>query len=474
MKVHNFLRCRHLLPIGLALSLVGACSGDAPTEPVSGALDVVEPTPDAAASDTDAADDADIDAESDADAVFQPDSCHYDCPGGAQCVDGVVTTYGYAPKPCELGPGCELEVYTCPSGLCGVDSAPYGQEVMDASSLCAPMPVDQDASVTDADQDTSDANGPDAQDASGDADACDPAELEGLCCCDADALVDPQCVDGAWTCAQPYSLYGGSECTDTCGPCSLPCNDPKPGYCAMAPTFNEASWPTPVPGSYSISGTVVDPAGAPISGATVLAASEMLALADSTDGTGGYSIDGVPGQPGRVFVSGFINGFMELNAYQDPQATPALLKAIVLPQLPPNGSPLPADTGGTVTLAGGDLVITAPAGIDYDIGQPEELRGARLSEQELPPLELDLSACSDQPLVGFLVNPLRTRLDSGAFEVTAKLGAVPGSAWSIWVVDHQTATLRKEALGVADANGDVVVDPSTPLRHLDLLIYVAD
>lgn len=61
-----------------------------------------------------------------------------------------------------------------------------------------------------------------------DAVACSPEGLVDICCCDMDALTEPVCVDGAWTCPQGFSLFSGDDCSWECGsPCSMPCPDLK-------------------------------------------------------------------------------------------------------------------------------------------------------------------------------------------------------------------------------------------------------
>lgn len=67
-------------------------------------------------------------------------------------------------------------------------------------------------------------------DAAGDTGGCDPAQKFAVfqCCCDTDMMKDPVCTNGQWTCPSGYTGYPGDQCTQACGPCSLPCFDAGP------------------------------------------------------------------------------------------------------------------------------------------------------------------------------------------------------------------------------------------------------
>ncbi|MFT7625785.1 MAG: hypothetical protein ACI9WU_004976 [Myxococcota bacterium] len=58
---------------------------------------------------------------------------------------------------------------------------------------------------------------------------CGPPPPGVYCCCDMDAVTDIVCQAEAWTCPANFNWFFGTECTDICGPCSLPCDDQDAG-----------------------------------------------------------------------------------------------------------------------------------------------------------------------------------------------------------------------------------------------------
>lgn len=247
--------------------------------------------------------------------------------------------------------------------------------------------------------------------------------------------------------------------------------------CEMAPMV--VALPAPEGGeedsSLSLAGRIVDSDGNPVEGAFVQACCAAICLASNTGADGSYSFaEGVRTDMYKIGVGGFKTGHMSFNYYQDPVTQPNLAVAVTAYDKPSTAAPLPKETGGTVTLADGELVLTAPAGIKYDIGEPAELTAVKVPQAELPPYDFDLTTCSSDPVVAYIINPLKTKLEEGSFEVTAKIGASPGAKYGIWVVDANAALVHKEATATADANGDVIKDAGSTLRHLDTIIFVPE
>jgi len=284
--------------------------------------------------------------------------------------------------------------------------------------------------------------------------------------CD-DAETSPVTADATGDATSSGDGTSGPETTT--GPISVSCD--------MAPVVTERPIPAddaPEEG-LTLSGRLVDSTGAPAAGVFVLACTGTLCLNGETAADGTYSFTSqVRTEKHKMQVNGFIKGYMSFNFFQDPATDPALGTDVVVFDRPNSASPLPKETGGTAELAGGELVIVAPAGIKYDIGEPNELTAIKVPIDQLPPYDFDPTTCSTNPSVAYYINPLKTKLQEGTFQVTAKIGASPGAKYGIWVVDANTAEVHKEATGTADANGDVVQDAGTTLRHLDALIFVPE
>ena len=208
----------------------------------------------------------------------------------------------------------------------------------------------------------------------------------------------------------------------------------------------------------SATGTVVDEAGAGVEGVMILACDDDSCITSKTDASGSYSIV-LPFGWRKMQMMGGAKGFMSLNYYQNVEGTEPTVAASDIVAVAASTDPavaLPAAEGGTASLVGGSLTITAEAGVAvYPIGQTEEVTAAKVSAAHLPPYDVDAPwAGKEEGTHAFHINPLPVKVagDGQSFGFTVTGGS---GDYTVYYVDDHYGTLHEAGSASADADGNV-------------------
>ena len=207
----------------------------------------------------------------------------------------------------------------------------------------------------------------------------------------------------------------------------------------------------------SVTGTVVDESGAGVEGVMLLACDDDSCITSKTDGSGSYSIV-VPLGWRKMQMMGAAKGFVSMNFYQNVESTEPTVAGSDIVAIAASTEPavaLSAADGGTVSLAGGALTVTAEAGVAvYPIGQTEEVTAVKVSAAHLPPYDMDAPwAGKEEGTHAFHINPLPVKVagEGQTFSFTVAGGT---GDYAVYYVDDHYGTLHEAGTASTDADGN--------------------
>ena len=278
---------------------------------------------------------------------------------------------------------------------------------------------------------------------------------------------NPQgCVDGS--CAYGFVC----ETTEDCLSSSCACNeetaewvcdsDCSGGMCVPAPTGQ-------------LSGRVVDAQGEPAPGLKMICCTDNMCINAETDDNGVYLFTNVFVEPTKIQILAASETILDILYFQNVVAdvTSTLSKDVVLFTTQEPYAPWPVTSGGSVSLAGGLLELTAdPDTLKYPLGtQIEELRAQAINVADLPPFDALPWEGSENDSFAFLMDPLHIEASETVQMRVATNGQFnEGTIFQIWAVHSDKATLVDSGEAIVDADGFIVSTDGVSITHLSMLI----
>jgi len=223
-----------------------------------------------------------------------------------------------------------------------------------------------------------------------------------------------------------------------------------------------------------VGGALVDPDGEPVIGVKVSACTLTTCIIGPTDEDGRYNIQGLPVEPHKIEILGVPKGFMTMVFFQDtlPGEMAVAPRTVQLVPLTGAATPLP-ESGGSAVLAGGKLELMAgPDALVYPIGAPEEIEVAAIDVADLPPFDIEPWRGKEEESFAFVVSPFALGVEGDIELVVKGAGAAPGTPYRIYTAHHITARLEEGGMLVADAEGDLVLQPGASLEDLTTVVIV--
>ncbi len=229
-----------------------------------------------------------------------------------------------------------------------------------------------------------------------------------------------------------------------------------------------------------VAGRLVDEAGAPVANLAIGACTLDVCIRGTTNAEGRYSIGRLTVNPQKMLVFGAAKGYAQMIFYQD--ATAGVLseapRDVRLHRLGPPDTAWSADAGGTVSLAGGMLELTAPAGaLLYPIGAEEKVTALEVDPGELPPYDIAPWVGKEDATRAFIVNPypLHTAGPDQPATLTVKgaTGVAAGTKYTVYAAHSVQGILEAHGTATADGEGAIVLDGGT-LTDLTTLVVVPE
>jgi hypothetical protein len=263
----------------------------------------------------------------------------------------------------------------------------------------------------------------------------------------------------------PPAVAGASDVTaggDTCSAAAL-----AAGTCGQTETKCEGL----EAGKTGICGTVLDEAGKPLEGVMVQACTSEICDKVNTDAAGHFLVLVDPSERSMKAVG---NKFQRVspNWYQNAVSGQSnrVLKPVSMPAIG-TPAPLPAVTGGTVTVAGGKLEITAPAGLTYTPGATEEVAGVALAIESLPPYDIEPWKGKEAASLAFVFYPfdwVKTAEGTDyAFKVMDVAGAKAGDVYDVYMSDpYNYGKLEKVGTATVGADGKTLASDAGIKLHI--------
>jgi len=230
-------------------------------------------------------------------------------------------------------------------------------------------------------------------------------------------------------------------------------------------------------GEAATAGRLVDTAGAPIEGLRVLCCSSETCLIDTTDADGVYLHIGiVPTHRYKMQVTDAGGTYSDLIYYQ-PYVVDQLSVMevdVIVPVIESEYTDWPAETGGTVTLAGGELELTAaPGALDYPLGKPEQLLAERVPAAQLPPYVPAPWAGLEEGAIAYVFTPATVEVESpAALRIILPEAPAEGTNYALWNADSHTGDMVAAGNASVDAEGAIVTGDASGIGYFSTLVLV--
>jgi hypothetical protein len=226
-----------------------------------------------------------------------------------------------------------------------------------------------------------------------------------------------------------------------------------------------------------ITGRIVNADGMGIGAAKIICCTATVCINVDTDADGYYLVSDILIEPRKMQVLDTTNTYMSILFYQEVVAdsTSSLGRDVILPTTTETAASWTEDEGGSVSLAGGKLELTAASGVlDYPLGTAvEEVLAQELEVSDLPPYDEEPWAGVESMSYAFLFDPVHIVSEEAVeLKITATETLVPGEQYQIWSVEPDTATLIDCGTATVDSNGHIVSDSSSDLKHLSIIIVI--
>jgi len=227
-------------------------------------------------------------------------------------------------------------------------------------------------------------------------------------------------------------------------------------------------------GEAATAGRLVDTTGAPVEGVRVLCCSSETCLIDSTDADGVYLHIGIdPTHRYKMQVTDTEGRYSDLLYYQ-PYAVDTLSTMetdVIVHPLSAELIDWPADTGGQVSLAGGELSLTAePGALDYPLGKPKTLQAERVPVDQLPPYSP--APWGDTPgALAYVFTPATVEITTpAALEITLTEPLEEGASYAIWNADSHTGDMVAAGTATVNAEGVLVAEDTSEITYFSTLV----
>lgn len=225
-------------------------------------------------------------------------------------------------------------------------------------------------------------------------------------------------------------------------------------------------------------GTLIDPEGGPVSGVRVSACTPSTCITGTTDDAGDFIIQGLPVEPHKLEVLGFIRGFFTTIYYLEMRSG-----LVAKPEKPIQLQRLPAAmvkgfepaVGGELALAEGDVKIDAdPGSLSFPIGTiGDGAEAAAVDPLVLPTFDIAPWTGLEADSFAYTLHPFPLRSDGGV-EIALRVPDDRIEAASYRLYSVHTSSARVEDVGLLERGDDGLWRLSDPtlLRHLAILVAV--
>jgi len=228
----------------------------------------------------------------------------------------------------------------------------------------------------------------------------------------------------------------------------------------------------------SVQGTVVNTDGDFLVGAYVLVCNADFCVSGETDTEGNYDVGDLTLVDYKIKVQGSQLGYANMLFFQALGIKGAVQapRDLVVVSAPEAMTPWTPEEGGTVTLAEGQLELTAAAGdLKYPLGFAKEVLAVPVPADALPPYDQEPWKGAEDGTVAFHINPVGVVTLSGVIEARVKdAQAAAGTVYGVWTVDDHTAHVERVGTATADSAGDIVVDESAAITMLSTLLFIPE
>ncbi len=225
-------------------------------------------------------------------------------------------------------------------------------------------------------------------------------------------------------------------------------------------------------------GTLVGSDGAAVQNVRVSACTPSTCITSTSDESGRFVIQGLPVEPHKLEVLGFIQGYYTTVYFMDMTAG-----SLTLAEAPIRLQRLPTalvigfepSEGGELVLAGGDVVIDAdPGALTFPIGTSQDgAEATAIAIADLPPFDVAPWAGKESGAFAYLLHPFPLRSDGGvAIALGVPDGVQEAAGYSLYSV--HTSSARVEEVGPMTRGEDGLwrLDDPTGLGHLAVLVAV--
>jgi hypothetical protein len=252
----------------------------------------------------------------------------------------------------------------------------------------------------------------------------------------------------------------------------------NPGSDASTPTFSATCEGGGRNARACTAGLLVAPDGTAVSNVRVSACTPSTCITGTTNDAGAFVIQGLPVEPHKLEVLGFIRGYFNTIYFMDMTSgqmaiAPAPIKLQPLPPALVKGFD-PA-VGGELVLAGGGLTFdAAPGALDFPIGTVADgAEATRVPVADLPGFDVAPWAGQEAESFAFLVHPFPLKSDGGVeVALTPPDGQAEAAGYTLYSV--HTSTARVETIGplTRGDDGQWRLEDASGLKHLAILVAV--
>lgn len=255
-------------------------------------------------------------------------------------------------------------------------------------------------------------------------------------------------------------------------------DDAEGGADAALPGGKLANVEVPA-GEAATAGRLITADGRPIDGVQVLCCSSETCLMDSTDADGVYLHVGIdPTHRYKIQVTDPTKQYSDLIYFQ-PYVVDTLSVMetdVIVHALNADLVDWPADTGGDVTLAAGELTLTAAPGVlEYPLGKPQTIQAERVPVEHLPPYDPAPWSSAAAEALAYVFTPATVEATAPvSLRITLADPLPEGVTYTLWSVDSHTGGMVAAGTATATADGELVAEDTSTLTYFSTLVLFPD
>ena len=226
----------------------------------------------------------------------------------------------------------------------------------------------------------------------------------------------------------------------------------------------------------SVAGKIVNASGNGLMGMRLLACTDSLCMSGETDANGEYLFENLAVEPLKMQLEDPSKVYLTILFYQDVVADQrsVLSRPVVMPKVQGSAAALSEANGGTASVAGGALTLTAASGVlEYPFGyNDDEVFGEYVGGADIPPYNVEPFLADVENAFAFMLQPVGTK-SSQAVSFTIS-DHVTQPELTVYDVYEVTGKAKLNAIGTAtvNASGDLVSDAATNWTELTGLVLV--